>query len=291
MWRGTVSDWRVLVAAKKKNEESAAGKRAKAALPERNSNALAKLEVEYVPIASIGPNPYNPNRQSQHDFTLLCKSIAADGFTQPVIVNRKERQIVDGEHRWRACQALGFDEVPIVWTDMTPEQMRISTLRHNRARGSENTDLVIELYKELGSLGATDIALDELMLDPVELERMLQLDGDELGRVTLTVEDSELGPDGHGLTDNDKTQGIDTTADERRARERQLVQIKANEEARMGADDNSVFRLQLIYTGDTAQQVKRVLDQLKQEGDSEPVPAAIKRLCSWWSSGGKEAAS
>jgi ParB/RepB/Spo0J family partition protein len=287
MWRGTVHDWRVLVAAKKKKEPSSPQVKTDG----RNAHALEKLAVEYVPIGSIGPNPYNPNRQSPHDFTLLCKSIAADGFTQPVIVNRKERQIVDGEHRWRACQALGFEEVPIVWTDMTPEQMRISTLRHNRARGSENTDLVVELYKELGQLGATDIALDELMLDPVELNRMLQLDGDELATVQLDVTEDELGPDGKGLTEQDRALGIDTQADERRARERKLVQIKADEEARMGASDNSVFRVQLIYTGDTAAQVKRVLERLRQEGDKEPVPAAIKRLCAWWNAQQNGAAS
>jgi ParB-like chromosome segregation protein Spo0J len=243
--------------------------------------SLEKLEVVYVPIDAISPNPYNPNRQSEHDFTLLCKSIAADGFTQPIIVNRESKQIVDGEHRWRACRALQFDEIPIVLTDMTPEQMRISTLRHNRARGSENADLVIELFKELSELGATDVAVDELMLDPVELERLTQLDGDELARVDLGYDQSALGPDGNGLTDQDKATHVDTRSDERRARERKLAEVKEQEEARMGASDASVYRLQLIYTGEPAALVQRVLKRLQHADDVEPVPAAIRRLCAW----------
>lgn len=247
-----------------------------------NAKALERLEVVYVPIDAIGPNPYNPNRQSEHDFTLLCKSIAADGFTQPVIVNRTSNQIVDGEHRWRACRALGFDEIPVVLTDMTPEQMRISTLRHNRARGKENPDLVIELFRELAELGATDVAVDELMLDPVELDRITKLDGDELARLDLPAPDaSELGPDGRGLTAQDQELGVDTTADERRARERRLEQIKADEEQRMGSSDAQVYRLQLIYTDEPAATVKRVLAQLAAPDDPDPVPAAIRRLCQW----------
>lgn len=291
-WRGTVADWRAVVASKKSKKqespeaEQQASKRVKRALVERNHRALETLSVDYVPVGSIKPNPYNPNRQSPHDFQLLCRSIAADGFTQPVIVNRESNEIVDGEHRWRACQALGFDEIPIVYTDMTAEQMRISTLRHNRARGKENTDLVVELYKELNQMADTAELLEELMLDPVELERMIQLDGDELARVSIDVTEDELGPDGKGLTAQDKALGIDTTADERRARERTLERVKAEEEARMGVGDNAVLRIQLIYTGDHAALIKRVLARLQQEGDKEPVPAAIKRLCEWFKAKG-----
>ena len=320
-WSGTIADWRAVVASRKGKKrdtqatpepaalgfecpqcgdlphgdepcavppaaEKQAGKRVRRALVERNNRALMRLEVVYVPVGSIKPNPYNPNRQSEHDFTLLCRSIAADGFTQPVIVNRTSNEIVDGEHRWRACSALGFEEIPVVLTDMTAEQMRISTLRHNRARGKENTDLVVELYKELNQMTNTDELLSELMLDPVELERMIQLDGDELARVSIDVTEDELGPDGHGLTDQDKALGIDTKADERRARERTLARVKEEEEARMGAGDNDVLRIQLIYTGEHAALIKRVIARLTHEGDKEPVPAAIKRLCEWFKSKG-----
>lgn len=247
----------------------------------KNFNTLAKLEVVYVPITSITVNPYNPNRQSEHDFALLCKSIAADGFTQPIIVHQELMQIVDGEHRWRALQALGFDEVPVVFTDMTAAQMRISTFRHNRARGKENQDLIVELFKELAEMGSTDFAVEELMLDPVELAKLTALDGDELAGLDIAISDADLGPSGQGLTEQDKLGVIDLSADERRARETKLVEIKRNEEARMGRQDDTVFRLQLIYAGEPGELVQRVLAKLAQEGDKDPIPASLLRLCAW----------
>ncbi len=35
---------------------------------EKKNVALKTLMIEYVPIGSIRPNPYNPNQQSDHEF-------------------------------------------------------------------------------------------------------------------------------------------------------------------------------------------------------------------------------
>ena len=88
-------------------KKKASKKRGRAKVDKQNV-VLEKLEVAYVPIGSIKPNKYNPNRQSAHDFELLCSSISEDGFTQPVVCQKETREIVDGEHRWRACAALGI---------------------------------------------------------------------------------------------------------------------------------------------------------------------------------------
>ena len=138
------------------------------------ANALETLVVEYVPVADLHPNDYNPNRQSDHDFELLLRSMTEDGFTQPIVVQREGNSIVDGEHRWRAAQKLGYESVPVVFVDMTPEQMRIATLRHNRARGSEDIDLASSVLRDLQQLGALDWAQDSLMLDDTELARLLE---------------------------------------------------------------------------------------------------------------------
>ena len=69
-------------------------------------NKLQTLVVEYVPTDTLFPNAYNPNRQSDREFELLMKSMEEDGFTQPVVAQAKTKQIVDGEHRWRAATRL-----------------------------------------------------------------------------------------------------------------------------------------------------------------------------------------
>lgn len=134
---------------------------------------LQVLEVEYVPTDSLFPNAYNPNRQSDREFDLLLKSMEEDGFTTPVVAQRKTKMIVDGEHRWRAATRLGIKEIPVAFVDMTPEQMRIATLRHNRARGSEDVELSIKILQDLRELGALDQAITSLQITDRELKVLI----------------------------------------------------------------------------------------------------------------------
>jgi len=140
---------------------------------EKKNKVLERLKVEKVDIGFLKPNAYNPNRQTEDDFELLCRSIEEDGFTQPVLALR-DGVIIDGEHRWRAAQKLGFTEIPVVFVDMTPEQMRIATLRHNRARGTEDVELTSSLLRDLEKLGALEYAKDELMLDDDDINFLLK---------------------------------------------------------------------------------------------------------------------
>lgn len=140
---------------------------------EKKANALRELKISYVKPEDIKPNDYNPNRQDPRDFELLLKSMTEDGFTQPIIVQKSTKQIVDGEHRWKAAQELGFKEIPVVFVDMTPEQMKIATLRHNRARGEEDLELTANVLKDLQDLGAIEWAQDSLMLDDEEINKLI----------------------------------------------------------------------------------------------------------------------
>ena len=143
----------------------------------KKNKVLESLDIQYINVNDIHPNEWNPNRQSEHDFELPLKSMREDGFTQPVVAIKTDEgliKIVDGEHRWRAAHTLGFDEIPVVITPMTEEQAKIATLRHNRARGSEDVDLTAELLRDLEKLGALDWAQDSLMMDDTEIQKMLE---------------------------------------------------------------------------------------------------------------------
>lgn len=141
---------------------------------EKKFNTLEALKIVYVPISSIYPNTYNPNRQSEREFELLKKSIEEDGFTVPIVVQQKTNQIVDGEHRWRALAQLGFTEIPVVYVDMTQAQAYVSTLRHNRARGSEDIELSMKILSDLREMGSLEQAIDSLHLDENTLNILLE---------------------------------------------------------------------------------------------------------------------
>ena len=249
----------------------------------KNTSALRTLQVDYTTMDTIEPNEWNPNRQSDHDFELLTRSIEEDGFTQPIVVVNNESnpnykyKIVDGEHRWRAASAMGFDEIPIVVVPMTEAQAKIATFRHNRARGSEDYELASSLMKDLESMGALDWAQDSLMLDQTEIDRMLE-DApvpDVLGEEEWTeawepasageTEDGELVESVETKVIEGSSQGKVITASTASAiqAQRDLEKRKAEattaQERQMIQKDNDIFKIYLSFTGEEAVLVKEVL--------------------------------
>lgn len=240
---------------------------------EKKAKQLETLNIEYIDPATITPNEYNPNRQSEHEFELLCKSMSEDGFTQPIIVHRETRQVVDGEHRWRASQALGYAQIPVVFVDMTPEQMRIATLRHNRARGSEDIELSAQVLRDLRELGALDWAQDSLMLDDVEMHKLLDdvpapeaLAGEEYGEAWEPDSMSATEQEQHTETMTVDLGGqVVSTAmtqdaiEAQRKREKMLAEAKDEKEREMAREATKMYRLSLIFAGEDAELVKAAL--------------------------------
>ena len=139
--------------------------------PKRDAITLQQFQVEYVSPSKLKPNEYNPNQQTEDEFEMLKASMREDGFTQPILC-MQDGTIVDGEHRWRAAQELGYETVPVVRVSMSEAQRRIATMRHNRARGQDDTAAVAELMLDLEKLGALDWAQEALLLSDEEMRRL-----------------------------------------------------------------------------------------------------------------------
>jgi ParB/RepB/Spo0J family partition protein len=231
---------------------------------EKKFHALEKLRIEYVPITQIKPNDYNPNRQSEHDFNLLIKSITEDGFTQPIVV-ANDYTIVDGEHRWRAAAHLGFTEIPVVVVPMDPAQARIATLRHNRARGSEDIDLATEVLRDLERLGALDWAQDSLQLSDEELNRLLTdmpapeaLMAEEFNEAW--VPDRDPANDAEPIANaNSVVHSTPGAIEAVRRQEVRLAEAKSEEERISIRKDRRIFRVALSFSDDEADVVKEIL--------------------------------
>jgi ParB/RepB/Spo0J family partition protein len=252
----------------------AKGQQAVNALAQR----LSKLTVEYVPVDSVFPNSYNPNRQTEKDFNLLMKSITDDGFTTPILCLRRTREIIDGEHRWRAALKLGMKEIPVVFTDMTPEQMRMSTLRHNQARGTHDMDLEADMLRDLQQIGALDWAADALLMDDDDLNRLLsevpipeQLAGEEFGQAWVPapfVDDGKITPSvdaaqGDSQTDTRIVQAFTPGAVKAQAEyESKLSTMTAPEEGddrKKLARESNLYRINLVFTQNEAVIVEQAL--------------------------------
>jgi ParB-like chromosome segregation protein Spo0J len=116
------------------------------------------LRVRLVPTSQVVANEYNPNRVAKPELDLLADSIEADGVTMPIVVyHDKEADqyiVVDGFHRYLLLRdRYRCPEIPVTVIDKPIDQRMASTIRHNRARGKHQVDLMGELVKALVAQG------------------------------------------------------------------------------------------------------------------------------------------
>ena len=141
-----------------------------------------------VPVEKVVPNTYNPNSVAPPEMKLLYESIKNDGYTMPIVCyhNKAEDQyvIVDGFHRYRIMlehQDIYDREkgmLPVSVINKPMDQRIARTIRHNRARGNHDVDLMGNIVKELHGLGRSDAWISKhLGMDRDEILRLKQITG------------------------------------------------------------------------------------------------------------------
>jgi ParB-like chromosome segregation protein Spo0J len=137
----------------------------------------------------VKANDYNPNSVAPPEMDLLRQSIMEDGYTQPIVSFRESEQItvVDGFHRNRVGKEIAevkervHGRLPVVninqWKQGRGDRMA-STIRHNRARGSHNIELMSTIVTELVEMGKGDAWIcKHVGMSADELLRMKQITG------------------------------------------------------------------------------------------------------------------
>ena len=88
-------------------------------------------------VERLDPNPFQPRSAIDPErLAELQASIRASGIVQPILVRRRgERyQIIAGERRWRAAQALGLASVPVTLREVPDEKLLELALIENVQR-------------------------------------------------------------------------------------------------------------------------------------------------------------
>lgn len=134
-----------------------------------------------VPFDRVKSNDYNPNAVAPPEMALLETSIWEDGYTQPIVTFfDKEKDtyiVVDGFHRYltmknsKRIRERENNMLPIVVIDKQIGDRMASTIRHNRARGTHNIELMSTIVSELVEMGKGDrwicqhigMSIDELL--------------------------------------------------------------------------------------------------------------------------------
>lgn len=141
-----------------------------------------------VHVDKVKANDYNPNSVAPPEMQLLETSIWEDGYTQPIVTFYDEEQdlyiVVDGFHRYSVLKNSQriFDReqgcLPVVVIDKHLSDRMASTIRHNRARGSHNIELMSTIVSELVEMGKGDRWIcQHIGMSPDELLRLKQITG------------------------------------------------------------------------------------------------------------------
>lgn len=144
--------------------------------------------VQAVPIDKVQANDYNPNKVAPPEMELLETSIWEDGYTQPVVCFYDEEKdkyiVVDGFHRFtvlktsKRIREREGDYLPVVVIEKDISDRMASTIRHNRARGSHNIDLMSNIVAELVEMGKGDAWIcKHIGMSKDELLRLKQITG------------------------------------------------------------------------------------------------------------------
>ena len=141
------------------------------------------LTARMVPAAQVVANDYNPNKVATPEMELLRQSIEADGVTQPVVTFYDAEAdlyiVVDGFHRYTILtKLLHCPEIPVVVIDKPIQDRLASSIRHHRARGKPQVDLVSVMVEKLLRLGWTDAEIAKhLGMEAEEVLRLKQMTG------------------------------------------------------------------------------------------------------------------
>lgn len=133
--------------------------------PQKPQNA------DTLPVSRIRPGVAQPRRYFDPEkASALEASVRKSGILQPLLVRPTggTYELVDGERRWRAAQAVGLSEVPVYIQAMTPEQARLAAMTTALARDG---------------LSVLDEAEGKLSLAALELGMGLEEAKLELGRL------------------------------------------------------------------------------------------------------------
>lgn len=141
-----------------------------------------------VPLEKVEANDYNPNAVAPPEMELLETSIWEDGYTMPVVCfydqDRDKYIVVDGFHRYTVLKnSKRINErekgmLPVSVIDKDLSDRMASTIRHNRARGSHNVELMSTIVAELVEMGKGDAWIcKHIGMSKDELLRLKQITG------------------------------------------------------------------------------------------------------------------
>lgn len=106
-----------------------------------------------IPVEKLKINNFQPRKHfDKEKITELSLSIKEQGILQPIVARRSIKgdfEIIAGERRWRAAQAAGLLEVPVILKDIDDQKSLELALIENIQRENLNAIEEAEAYEQL----------------------------------------------------------------------------------------------------------------------------------------------
>ncbi len=177
-----------------------------------NDTAVSTANIIEMEVGRVHPNPKQPRKIfKESDLASLAQSLKQDGIIQPLVVSKDDDgyMIIAGERRWRASQIAGFEKVPVIVKEVTPEDMLRLAIIENVQRANLNVIEEAEAYamlikdygltqddcaRKVGKDRATITNLLRILSLPQEVQDDLMSEKLSMGhgRAILALEDKSL---------------------------------------------------------------------------------------------------
>ncbi|MER7420004.1 ParB/RepB/Spo0J family partition protein [Micromonospora peucetia] len=128
--------------------------------PQSELSPVPGARFAEIPVDAIVPNPKQPRQVFDEDaLEELKTSIQEVGFLQPIVVRQlddEKYELVMGERRWRAAEAVGRENIPAIIRDTRDDAMLRDALLENIHRANLNPLEEAAAYQQLlDEFGAT----------------------------------------------------------------------------------------------------------------------------------------
>lgn len=133
-----------------------------------------RVELRYLPVASIEPTDRNARFMKESTFSQLVKNLEKDQILEsiPLCHQKKNKsvELISGNHRVMAAKSAGIKNVLalVIPHELAISKKRAKQLAHNEIVGEDDKSILRELWKEIDNLndkiytGFDSIKIEEL---------------------------------------------------------------------------------------------------------------------------------
>ena len=115
-----------------------------------------KNTIQPIPLNKLLAHPDNPNRMSKANFAKLVRNIRRTGRYEPLVVRPHPQQngffqVINGHHRLKALEKLGYSYADAVVWDIDDAETNILLATLNRLGGTDLPEKKTQLFNKLTS--------------------------------------------------------------------------------------------------------------------------------------------